>query len=182
MRPSKKNQIILEALNIFYQVGFQAAGVDFIVNHTGISKTTIYNHFESKEALILAVLDKRDSDFRSWLSQRVDELADSPETKLFCVFDALDEWFQQEDFKGCMFIRASSEYQELDGPIFKQSALHKERLKIYFHELASKANCTNPMAVANQMLILKEGAIIAANLKLMSSPGSHAKEILTALI
>lgn len=182
MRPSKKSQIIQQALEIFYLHGFQASGIDFIVSETGISKTTIYNHFSSKEALISAVLDKRDQDFRAWLADRVEQLSLTSQDKIYCVFDALDEWFESEDFKGCMFIRSSLEFPDCDGAIFKQSQSHKKQLELYFYELAKTAELPKPKNIAKQILILKEGAIVTANLKLMATPGQQAKLILKTLI
>lgn len=182
MRPSKKSQIVQQALDIFYQHGFQATGIDLVVSKTGISKTTIYNHFSSKEALISAVLDKRDQDFRTWLADRVEQLSITAQDKIYCVFDALDEWFESNDFRGCMFVRSSLEFPAPEGPIFKQSQLHKKRLQQYFCQLASSAGLPDPENVAKQILILKEGAIIAANLKLVEMPGRQAKLMLQTLL
>ena len=56
MRPSKRDELVRKALGIFYRQGFHATGMDLLVAETGISKTTMFKHFRSKEELILAVL------------------------------------------------------------------------------------------------------------------------------
>lgn len=181
MRPSKKEEILQKSLELFYSHGFQATGVDFIVKHTGISKTSIYSNFENKENLMLAVLERRDEFFRNWLMSRVEALAGSPIDKLYCIFDALEEWFNETTFSGCMFIKASSEYQNPVHPIYLKSAEHKEKLKVYFESLAEQANLP-AKETAKHLLLLKEGAIIAAHLKLIETPGLHAKSMLKKLL
>lgn len=182
MRPSKKEDIITQSLALFYRYGFHATGVDFIVKKTGISKTTIYAHFDSKDVLISAVLARRDNDFRQWLEQRVEALATSPIDKLFCVFDALDEWFEQPEFSSCLFVKAASEYQDPNHLIYQQAKQHKSALVGYFVQLSNNAGLSNAETWANQLVLLKEGAIIAAHLKLMPKPGAHAKEMLKQLL
>lgn len=181
MRPSKREEIIGQALTLFYRYGFHATGVDFIVQKTGISKTTIYAHFSSKDDLICAVLARRDGDFRQWLAQRVNTLADTPIDKLYCIFDALDEWFEQPEFSSCLFIKAASEYQDRNHAIFQQAQQHKSALVKYFMALSQEAGLENAETVANNLLLLKEGAIIAAHFKLMPKPGAHAKGMLKHL-
>lgn len=177
MRPSKKDEILQKSLRIFYQHGFNATGVDFIVKLTGISKSTIYSNFENKDALICAVLSRRDCDFMQWLVSRVEQLSPSPEAQIYAVFDALAEWFAEEEFSGCMFINASSEFQDPSHPVFVQCQQHKNSLQKYFQSLAELASLSNPVDVAKQVLLLKEGAIIAAKLKLMPKPAQYAKRL-----
>lgn len=47
-----KNQIILEALGLFLNLGFKNVTMEHIAQQTGISKKTIYVFFESKELLV----------------------------------------------------------------------------------------------------------------------------------
>ena len=76
MRPNKKDELVRKALTVFYRDGFHATGMDKLVAETGVSKTSMYKHFRTKEELIVAVLKLRDESFREWFERRVDELAD----------------------------------------------------------------------------------------------------------
>ncbi len=175
MRPTKRDELVQKALKVFYQYGFHATGMDMLATETGISKTSIYKHFRTKEDLILAVLRLRDEHFRNWLYRRMEELADSPRQQLIAMFDALEEWFNEIDYKGCMFIKASSEYQEASHPIHKQSADHKRMLERHITQLAENAGLTNPDVLARQLLLLKEGAIVTAHLGHTENPAKDAK-------
>ena len=56
MQQTKRDELVRKALDTFYRNGFHATGMDMIASETGVSKTSIYKHFRTKEDLILAVL------------------------------------------------------------------------------------------------------------------------------
>ncbi len=182
MRPTKRDELVQKALEVFYRNGFHATGMDMLVAESGISKTSMYKHFRTKEELILAALRLRDERFRNWLVRRMEELADTPEKQLLAMFDALEEWFAEPGFRGCMFIKASSEYQEADHPIHKQSADHKRMLESHMTNLAEQAGLTDPGAVARQLLLLKEGAIVTAHMGQSEHPARDGRAAAQRLI
>lgn len=182
MRPNKRDELVRKALDVFYANGFHATGMDKLVAETGISKTSMYKHFRTKEDIILATLRLRDENFRNWLYRRVEELADSPKEQLLAIFDALEEWFSLPEFRGCMFIKASAEFQELDHPIHVQSAEHKRLLTEHFTKVAKAAGLRNCEDVTRQLMILKEGAIIMAVMGHSVNPAKDAKAAAEALI
>ncbi len=175
MRPNKRDELVRKALEVFYRNGFHATGMDKLVAETGISKTSMYKHFRTKEDLILAALRLRDEQFRNWISRRLEDLATTPRERLVALFDVLGEWFAQVDFRSCMFIKASAEYQDDDHPIHVQSAQHKQLLFGYIRELAEQAGAIDPAALARQLLLLKEGAIVTAHFGNTEAPAEDAK-------
>jgi hypothetical protein len=112
----------------------------------------------------------------------MEDLADTPEDQLLAMFDVLGEWFVADGFQGCMFIKASAEYQNKDDAINKQSYAHKELLVDHFAALAKSAGLPNPRAIARQLLILKEGAIVIAAMSHDPAPAQEAKEIAARII
>ncbi|WP_170337037.1 TetR/AcrR family transcriptional regulator [Ruegeria arenilitoris] len=182
MRPNKRDELVRKALLVFYRDGFHATGMDKLVAETGVSKTSMYKHFRTKEELILAALRLRDENFRNWFLRRIEELADTPAEQLIASFDALKEWFEEDSFRGCMFIKAGAEYQDKDHPINVQAAEHKRVLLEYFTELARKAGARNPEKLGCQLLLLKEGAIVTAVLLKSCDPAQDAKEAAQVLL
>lgn len=161
---SKRDELVQKALTSFYSGGFHAIGMDRLAKETGVSKTAIYKHFRTKEELILATLRLRDEQFRNWLRRRIEALATDPRDQLLAIFDALEEWFDEPGFKSCMFIKASSEYQDNSHPIHATAAEHKRLISIYFADIAQKTNAKDPEGLARQLLVIKEGAIVLAHL------------------
>ena len=106
----------------------------------------------------------------------------APKERLLALFDALDEWFTQEDFRSCMFIKASSEYQDHSHPIHAISAEHKRLLFSYIKELAEKAHAEHPDVLARQILLLKEGAIVTAHLQGPDGVAAEARAAASVLL
>jgi AcrR family transcriptional regulator len=179
---SKRDELVQKALASFYSGGFHAIGMDRLAKETGVSKTAIYKHFRSKEELILATLRLRDEQFRNWLSRRIEALATDPKDQLLAIFDALGEWFDEPGFKSCMFIKASSEYQDKNHPIHATSAEHKRLLILYFTGIAEKANVPRPRELARHLLIIKEGAIVLAHLHGRKNVAADARAVAKNII
>ncbi len=182
MSASKREDLVQNALKAFYAGGFHAIGMDRLAKETGVSKTAIYKHFRTKEELILATLRLRDEQFRNWLMRRVEALAANPKEQLVAIFDALAEWFDEPGFKSCMFIKASSEYQDRAHPIHVTAAEHKRLLAVDFAERARKAGAKDPDSLAQELLILKEGAIVLAHLHDSKTIAQNARNAATKLI
>ncbi len=58
-RASKKKYILEQAADVFSQKGYTEASIDDIVDAAGISKGGIYNYFNSKEEIFLAIAAER---------------------------------------------------------------------------------------------------------------------------
>ncbi|WP_082735704.1 TetR/AcrR family transcriptional regulator [Polycladidibacter stylochi] len=182
MRPTKRDLLISSALKVFYQNGFSATGMDELAEKVGISKTSIYNHFNSKDELIAATLKLRDHNFRRWLKQRVKQLASTPSGQLLAVFDALEEWFQDPAFKGCMLVKAVSEFQKDDSFAKVIAKDNKQDLLNYYHSLAIEADFKQPAMIARQILILQEGAIASAQVGTFKGAAEDARFAAALLI
>ncbi len=182
MRPSKRDELVRKALEVFYREGFHVTGMDTLVAETGISKTSMYKHFRTKEDLILAVLRLRDEQFRNRIFRRMEALGDSPRAQLLAMFDALGEWFAEPGFRSCMFIKASGEFPDPGHPIHVQSAEHKRLIFQTVRDLARRAGASDPDLLARQLLLLKEGAIVTAHLGHAGNPADDAKTVARILL
>ncbi len=182
MSASKRDQLVQRALTVFYRDGFHATGMDKIAAETGVSKTAIYKHFRTKDDLIHAVLRLRDEQFRNWLYRRMEELGDTPKERLLVAFDALAEWFEEDGFQGCMFIKAASEYQDREHPLHATAAEHKRLITAHFEGLAIRAGAKSPGTLARRLTLLKEGAIVAAHILGPKGVAADAKAAAAVLI
>ena len=73
---SDARQRLLEAAErLFYAEGVRAVGIDRIIAEAEVAKMSLYNHFASKDDLILAVLqyreEKFDAMFEKWMKRHV---------------------------------------------------------------------------------------------------------------
>lgn len=175
--PSKREQIVDVALNLFYQGGFNATGVDKITAESGVTKKTIYAHFKSKDELILATLRRRDEMFRNNFMRSVERLGKTPRERLDAVFDTIDEWFNSKTFSGCMFINASAEFSDQDNPCHLVCAEHKRLMFDYIRELSIHAGAKNPDELSEELNFLIEGATVQAHVCGDKKAGIKAKKM-----
>lgn len=181
MRPSKRDELVRGALRIFYRDGFHATGMDKLAAETGISKTSMYKHFRTKEDLILATLRLRDEEFRNRLSRGIDR-EKTPRAQLLAVFDVLAQWFAEPGFTGCMFIKAAGEYPDPRNPIHEEAARHKRMITDQLAQIAEAAGARDPHLLARQITLLMEGAIVVAHFGFADDPAGDARAAAETLI
>lgn len=162
MPVSKREQLVDTAMRLFCSDGFQRVGIDRIVAEAGVAKMTLYNHFKSKDDLVLAALRRRDELFRNNFSRQVEAAADTPAGRLAALFDVLHAWINGDDFSGCMFCNAAAEYRDASSPIRALAAEHKRLMLAYIRSLAEQAGAEHPEGLAEHLNLLLEGAISQA--------------------
>lgn len=117
------HKILDTAEKLFYENSFVGVGVDLIRDESGCSKTTMYTYFKNKNQLVKSVLEARDEKFRNSLVAYV-----AGETGRAAVDKLIDWhllWFQEDNFKGCLFVRAVAESHLGDQDIIMVSKDHK---------------------------------------------------------
>ncbi len=181
-RPSARDRILNTASDLFYKEGVHSVGIDRIIAESGVAKMSLYNHFKSKDALIAAWLEQRDENWRRWFVERVEQLATDPGDRLLAIFDALREWFEQPDFRGCAFINSTVELVEPQHPGYQVAMAHQQAILAYILSLVQATNLPEPETLAQQLLILAEGAIVIAMMQRNSASAIVAKRAASKLI
>lgn len=160
--PTTRERILNAAFALFYKGGFHATGVDRVVEAAGVTRMTLYKYFPSKEDLIIAVLERRNVQWMEWFKQRVEALAIEPKERLLAIYDALLEWFSEEDFCGCAFINAAAEFSSREHPAHRIAADHVHAIRAYIYELCLTSGVKEAQLLATQLTLLADGAIVVA--------------------
>ncbi len=156
-----RDRLINTAIDLCYIRGFNAVGLDQIIAATGVTKTTFYKHFESKDHLLIEAIKTRDQwESRAW-QRAVKRLAgDDPRAQLLGVFDVLDVWFNSPEFGGCLFINAAAEFPNPSDPVHQVAAEHKRATRDWFRAMAKKAGAADPDVFADLFTAMFEGVLI----------------------
>ena len=117
------HKILDTAEKLFYENSFVGVGVDLIRDESGCSKTTMYTYFKNKNQLVKSVLEARDEKFRNSLVAYV--AGETGRAALDKLIDWHLLWFQEDNFKGCLFVRAVAESHLGDQDIIMVSKDHK---------------------------------------------------------
>lgn len=183
MRRSEiRDHLIETALRLFNENGYHATGVDLIIAEAGVAKTTLYRHFETKEDLILAALERRDECERDAMRALVEQRTSDPTERLLATFDFLEALFREERFRGCFFMSAAGEHKDPTNPVFRAAALHKRLALAYFEELAHAARLAEPKRIAAEINLLHEGALAVAQVTRTSEPARQSKRMAARLL
>lgn len=184
----KKEQLVSVAFDLFYRYGVHATGINLVIAESGVAKKTLYNYFSSKEELIAATVDYRDRKFLNWIEKRILEASEGRD-RLYAMFDALDDWFNERDkqvypFHGCYFINVSAEFSDAHHPIHQQCASHKRAMLDLIKKYTSKvfSDEKTVLEMAEAIALLKEGAIVQAHVMGDLHSAVKAKAIVEALL
>ncbi len=178
----KRAHLMATAQLLFYRDGYRIVGIDRLLAEAGVAKMTLYHHFPSKDDLIVAVVESQDTAVRAGLEAAITAAGSSPVRRLLAVFDWLAAWFKTDDFRGCGFIRAMSEFPDPDHPVHRAAWRHKEAVNVRLRELATEAGARHPAELANALSLLIDGAILAAHATGSATSAATAKATAAGLL
>src|SRR4051794_29522140 len=159
-----RERLVAAAIELFYRHGFGAVGIDRVIAAAGVTKTTFYKHFESKDDLMVTAVRRRDEwESLAW-GRAVRRLAGdgNPAGQLLAFFDVLDLWFNDPEFHGCMFMNTAAEFPNPHDPVHQAAVAHKRRLRDGWRDLAGAAGADADEAATfvDCFTALVEGALI----------------------
>ncbi len=182
-KPSDARQRIVEAAErLFYAEGVRAVGIDRIIAEADVAKMSLYNHFPSKDDVILAVLQYREVKFDGMFAKWMDRHRSKGMDRLDAFFAALKNWFESPGFRGCMFINAWAELADPKHPASKFSACHKDRFHQMLGEIVEESSGVKSKAVSQAVALLVEGAIVTAVMSQSPEPAGVARDAALALV
>lgn len=155
-------RILVTAYGLFSRRGIRDVGVDELIRESGVAKATFYRHFPTKDELALAFLKRRDE---LWMMGSVvpeaRSRAQNPEEQLLAIFDVYDQWFHDDDFEACSFVKVLLE-MGAGHPLGQASIEFLGRIREQVRILANEAGLKDPEEFARSWHILMKGSIIAA--------------------
>ncbi len=83
MRESRRKQIMDAALELFASDGYSHCSISQLASHAGISKGLVYNYFESKEALLVAIIEEGIHDIMTMIDPNQDGVLEPDEVEGF---------------------------------------------------------------------------------------------------
>lgn len=173
-----RRKIIDAAYGLFYRHGFNRTGVDEIAEAAGITKRTLYSHFDSKDKLLESVLAQQHdlglAYIQEWADRPSGDLAATIET----LFADLEQWSKKPQWTGSGFTRLAMELADMPGhPARHMARKHKKAIEECLCNVLLRFGCKNAAARALDLAILLEGTTI---LILLHGEAGYAKHALNA--
>lgn len=155
--------------------------MDAVADRAGLTKMTLYAHFDSKDELVAAYLSERD---RRWRGHVEEALArhDAPAERLLAVFDAYNEWLVAGGLRGCGFVNFSAEFPGKEHPGGAVVRAHKEGVRHLLGRLAAELGAEAPDSLAEHLFFILEGAYVTAALENDEGYVAHARRLAEDLV
>jgi len=161
-RPSARDRLLTAADELFYAEGVHVVGVDRIVERAGVTKASLYNTFGSKEELVRAYLE-RHMRRRQERVARILAANDTPRERTLAIFAEVEELLAGSKFRGCRFIMATAEARPGDASEVVAEE-YRAWLRSVFTDLAEEAGASDAKQLGRRLLLLYDGAAVAARL------------------
>jgi AcrR family transcriptional regulator len=155
---SARERILATANELFYREGIRAIGVDTVVERSGVSKTSLYRLFESKDALIAAFAAERDQSFWTWWDNLEEQHADDPRVLLDALLSGIAERIGRPAYRGCPFLNLIAEFPDRNHPGRVVARGNKEEMRARFATIVAKLGAAHPKRVASQLTLIVNGA------------------------
>jgi AcrR family transcriptional regulator len=173
-----RRRIVEVAYEQFYSVGFMRAGVDAIAEAAGVTKRTLYYHFESKDDLIAAVLEIQHQLAFERTQRWARKVSGSAGDVVESLFTEFGKWARQPKWHGSGFTRIAMELADLPGhPARGIARRHKAAVEAILAGKLEEAGLAQPQASARQVMLLLEGSMA---LVLIHGDAAYAKEAAAA--
>jgi AcrR family transcriptional regulator len=157
-----RERILQTAYELFRNHGVARIGVDRIAAEAHVAKTSLYRHFHSKDELVLAVLERHQQIWLSWLEGEIERNGGTPRERILTVFDAFDEWFHQSGYRGCLFINTLLETHDRRAAIRAAATDRLAEIRGLLQRLGAEAGLRDPDEFAYAIQMLMMGSIVAA--------------------
>ncbi len=182
-RPSPARQRIVEAADrLVYNHGVRAVSVDWILAEAKVTRVTFYRHFPSKEDLVETYLRDRAEGGRARVAALRDALPDDPRAVLDGIAHGIADDCAVEGFRGCEFVNAAAEYSDESAAARRLAVEQRAWVVDVAAELLTELGHPRPRELAQVLLMLRTGAVVAAGLERTENSSALFLQTWNALI
>jgi TetR/AcrR family transcriptional regulator, transcriptional repressor for nem operon len=189
-KPSHRKKLLEAGFEVVLERGYCGASVRDIVQAAGVPQGSFTNHFASKEAFCLELLNRYFAMVEENIGHTLRNDADAPLARLKKWLDIQVRFLKKAGMRnGCLIGNFSAEAGEHSEPIRKRLAeMHREIHRSMVHclkcavkagELAPSSDCDE---LAHFVYAAWQGAILQAKVEHSAAPLHRFKKTLLAVV
>jgi AcrR family transcriptional regulator len=160
--PSARERLVGTVAELFYREGVRAVGIDMVAARSGVSKSSLYRTFESKDTLIAAFAEEQNRRYWQWWDGIVDAHAGPPRMKIEALFKALTAQISNPQFRGCPFINLATEIPDKQHPGTVIACSNKQEVRRRLAVLSRDLGARDPRRLAERLALIIDGAYARA--------------------
>lgn len=180
-----KERVLETAARLFYEQGYQATGINQIIEEAAIAKASLYQHFASKELVLTAYLFQYKT---QWFEDLTAYTAGFPDgtAKVMALFEFRKQLLEKRHFKGCAFARMAYELPDINEEALAVIQGHKMGIKAFIKQQLQLAKTPYPKAdlyeLTEMIFNLSEGAVLQSTILRSGKPMEDTKKIMQKLL
>jgi AcrR family transcriptional regulator len=156
-----RRRLLDTATRLFYAAGIHAVGIDRIIAEAGVAKATFYNHFPSKDDLVVAYIEEQDRLGRAAVAALPKR---PPREMIAAIMGRISDAVVAGGWRGCPFLNAAAEYPDPTSPV--RRAIDARR--VWYHDslqnLLAAAGDSAPSVTASLLVAVSDGLLESAYL------------------
>lgn len=180
-KSDKREALLTTAEALFDGYGFHGTGVDLVVQRAEVARMTFYKHFPTKNALVRAVIERRDDRFWQAFEKEAAERVEAGEDPILCLFDVLGDWLK-EATHGCLLLRALGEFSNHDLAVAGDAAFRKRKMGPFVQAVLERQGIADAEARSWDLVLLMEGAVALGPVVGGPQAAGQAKHAAAALL
>ncbi|USQ95205.1 TetR/AcrR family transcriptional regulator [Caulobacter sp. RL271] len=157
-RALTRERLIASASELFGRVGVRAVRVDDIAAAAGVTKPTLYRHFQGKEDLVIACVRAEGLRARSDMAASVEAVGPAPARRALAIARHFAELFAQVPCRGLLIVDLAAEHFDPGDPVLEATRLELEALQEAMVALLSPARPAWARAAASRLALAVYGA------------------------
>jgi AcrR family transcriptional regulator len=177
--PSARIRLLDTATRLFYAEGVHAVGIDRIIAEAGVAKATFYNHFPSKDDLVLAYIQDQDRIGREDVAALPKQ---APRKMIAAVLARIGNAAVKGDYRGCPFLNAAAEYPDPQSPVRRAVDARRAWYHGVLRQLLVADGDPAPSLTASLLVALSDGLLEAAYLDDPKSSAALIREALARIL
>lgn len=134
----KEEEILDKAISLFWDKGFNGASAQDLVNHLGLSRSSIYDTFSDKRTLFIKALQQYRKQREDGLKEILANSKDIKATIQAVFKQAILETLQASENKGCFMVNTTTELAIHDEEIAKIVNDNRNEIQSFFFEAILK--------------------------------------------
>jgi AcrR family transcriptional regulator len=156
--PSARERLVETAIELFYQEGIRAIGIDTVVERSGVSKSSLYRTFASKDELIAAFAKEQDLRFWEWWGETIRRFDGSPRAQIDALLTGVAKQIASPQFRGCPFINLATEFPGRQHAGTAIACGNKTKVRRRLRDLSRQIGARDPRQLGDRLALLIDGA------------------------
>ena len=132
-------------LELFWKNGYRVTTTRELEESLGLTASSIYNAFGSKEDLLLTAMERYERQITDELLGPLETSSDGLES-IEAFFRALSQWVTHDGRRGCMLVNMMAEDGGSKGPVAERARRYRARLRAAFSSALERAADADEMA------------------------------------